>query len=239
MEVDYYRNLRDQIGTRNSIRGALFVMRELVPEFKDCHLGYEYFVRPKSYMRGDIIAVTTLPNSIIDKYKPSGGENADPIVENIVDMDRRITIELPKICNNKTSKYYKNEFFMDLQKIGLPIISAYDLLAKGDFGFGALSVMKPDLLTGSERTGRHYSLIGYSFHLKMKSEGYLGRHLGVTEKERDVLDRMAAGRTAHDVAQKAGVTTRTIEMRLASARKKLKARTTNEAIYKSVCYGIL
>ncbi len=239
MDVNYYRDLRGLIGKRNSIRGALFSLKNIVPEFENCHLGYEYFIQPSSYKRGDIIAVTTLPSTLTDKYKPSGGENADPVVENIVGMDDMLTIELPKITGNKRSKYYKNPFFLDMQSLGYPIITAYNLLPKGEFGFGALSVMKPDLLTGRQHPPSHYTVIGYAFHLMMKTHGYIERYLEITPKEKEVLKRMAAGRTAHDVAAKFEVTQRTIEMRLASARKKLKARTTTEAVFKCVCYGIL
>jgi DNA-binding NarL/FixJ family response regulator len=81
--------------------------------------------------------------------------------------------------------------------------------------------------------------IGRRLHRSFKNNGQLKDYFGIEEKEQLVLSRMADGKTAADIAQELDVTVRTIEMRLQNARKKLKARTTTEAVYKSVAYGIL
>lgn len=55
----------------------------------------------------------------------------------------------------------------------------------------------------------------------------------------DLYIASVGGKTAMDIADALTVTQRTVELRLQSLRKKLRARTTTEAVYKAICYGIL
>jgi len=237
MDIKHYYDLSEKLSHCNSIRGALFYLKNHYTEFQDCDLGYEYFVRKNAYIRGDIIAETTLPRHITDLYAPSGGQNADPIVENIADMKETMSIDLAKLCSDHKSKYYRNAFFEGLQTYDCQTITAYAFLPPGDFGFGALTLMQSKSYKATNLEPTHFADIGYALHTILKRQGHISRFIGITEKERFVIEKMADGKTAQDVAQYLNITPRTIEMRLQSARKKLKARTTTEAVYKSVCYG--
>lgn len=233
-----FPNIDDALIAANSLRGALFCLKNHVPEFMGYNIGYEYFVRKHSYMRGDVIVQTTLPHDVMELYGDSGGQNADPIIENIAKLKDKYTVDLTKIVKGRPSKY-KNKFFTSLSKIGVETITAYAFLPPDSHGFGAITIMEEERNASFAYAPERFAQIGYYFHTLMKHHGQIMGYLAITEKERAVLNRMADGKTAQDVAQESGVTARTIEMRLQSARRKLKSRTTTEAVFKSVCYGIL
>ena len=231
-------DIEQALGAANSLRGALFTLKNQVPEFMGYNIGYEYFVREHSYMRGDVIVQTTLPHSVTGQYGPSGSQNADPIIENISQLKDRYTVDLTNIITGKQSKY-KNKFFTALSNMGVKTMTAYAFLPPDSHGFGALTILEDAANASYAYPPERFAQIGFLFHTLMKRQGLLRQYLGINAKEQAVLDRMADGKTAQDAAQEFGVTPRTIEMRLQSARHKLKARSTTEAVFKSVCYGIL
>lgn len=238
MKPHNFPDIEDALCQANSLRGALFILKNNVPEFMGCNIGYEYFVREHSYMRGDVIVQTTLPHSVTEQYAPSGGQNADPIIENISKLKDRYTVDLSKIINGKRSKY-KNKFFTALSTAGVKSMTVYAILPHHSYGFGGLTILEEKSAASLVHPPQRFAEIGFYFHTLMKRHGQLQRYVGINEKEQAVLERMADGKTAQDVAHEFSVTPRTIEMRLQSARQKLKSRTTTEAVFKSVCYGIL
>jgi len=238
MKLENFSDIEDAIKSANSLRGALFVLKNHVPEFMGYNVGYEYFVREHSFKRGDVIVQTTLPGEITAQYGPSGGQNADPIIENIAKLSGYYTVDLSKIIQGKNSKY-KNKFFFALSKAGIRTMTVYSFLPPDSYGYGGITVLEEEAHASLRVSAERFAEIGFFFHTIIKRHGHIMRHLGITKNEQDVLRRMADGKTAQDAAQEFNVTPRTIEMRLQSARKKLKARTTTEAVFKSVCYGIL
>lgn len=239
MKPQNFPDIEEALKNANSLRGALFILKTHVPEFMGYNIGYEYFVREHSYKRGDVITQTTLPTSITSLYASSGGQNADPIIENIPTLKDRLTIDLKTLTSVPRSKYYKNKFFTGLTTIGIKTMTVYAFLPKNSRGFGGLTILEEKAQASLYYPPERFAEIGFYFHKLMMRNGQIMRYLGLNEKEQNVLERMADGKTAQDVAQEFEVTPRTIEMRLQSARQKLKARTTTEAVFKSVCYGVL
>ncbi len=238
MTPENFLDIEDAIKNANSLRGALFVLKNQFPEFMGYNIGYEYFVREHSFKRGDVIVQTTLPAEITAQYGPSGGQNADPVIENIAKLSGHYTVDLTKIVNGKSSKY-KNKFHLALSKAGITTMTVYAFLPPDSYGYGGITVLEEEAHASLKISAERFAEIGFFFHTMIKRHGHIMRYLGITKSEQDVLRRMADGKTAQDAAQEFDVTPRTIEMRLQSARKKLKARTTTEAVFKSVCYGIL
>jgi len=238
MRPDNFPHIEDAISQARSLRGALFILKNYVPEFMGNNITYEYFVRENGFMRGDVITVTTLPHSVTSLYVASGGQNADPVIEIISKVKDRRTVELENIRKGSQAKY-KTKFFKAMGELGVKTMTVYTFLPLNSRGYGGLTVLEETPRASLAFPSERFSQIAFYFHLLIMHNGHIMRHLGVTEKEQSALQRMADGRTAQGVAQELSVTQRTIEMRLGSARKKLKARTTTEAVFKSVCYGIL
>ncbi|MFB0611003.1 helix-turn-helix transcriptional regulator [Aurantiacibacter poecillastricola] len=60
---------------------------------------------------------------------------------------------------------------------------------------------------------------------------------GLTDKQREVLDLLIEHKTSKEIARSLGISPYTVDQRIASARRKLGAKTRNElaAVYKSIC----
>ncbi len=81
--------------------------------------------------------------------------------------------------------------------------------------------------------------IARQFHHGVKTEGLIAKYFNITDKEKFALEAMAVGKTTADIAVELGLKQRAIELRLQNARKKLRARTTTEAVYKASAYAII
>jgi len=106
-------------------------------------------------------------------------------------------------------------------------------------GYGFL-IMFQDNKTGAPKLDvNQLKAFGPLYHHSMIKYKQMARHFKLTNKQSEALASAAKGRTAGYLATQIGLTERTIELRLQQARKKLHAKTTAEAVYKALTYGIL
>lgn len=231
--------LGDKLSNTNSIRGALFALRDNFKAFGGCHIAYEFFLQESAYIRGDLINVTTLPNDTTRLYMPSGGTNSDPVIENISNLKEPLIIDLRKLCTAGNTKYYRNPFFIALMDMGCTSLAAYPIPLNGNAGYGALTIFETVAQRSSALDPAYYCIAGKRFHEAIYKLGHLARYFEISDKERYVLEQMANGKVAGDIALELGVTQRTVEQRLQNARKKLRARTTTEAVYKASVFAII
>ncbi len=232
-------NLEQLIAQTSSLRGALFVLKNRIKPFGGCHLAYEYMLQPNSYIRGDHISMTTLPRHNTDLYWPSGGSNSDPIIEKIGTMDQPLFVDLEELCGMENTKYYQNRFFSSLIEGGCFSLAAYPLKTSGSDSYGALTVFETRAQRKSALRPKYYIEAGRQFHETTKLQGHISRYFNINDKERHVLEKTAQGRTSSDISHELELTQRAVELRLQSARKKLKARTSAEAVYKATVYSII
>ena len=80
---------------------------------------------------------------------------------------------------------------------------------------------------------------GQLYHMTMHRHKQMATHFDLSKKQSTALASVAKGQTAGDIAEQTGLVERSIELRLQQGRKKLSARTTTEAVYKALAYGIL
>ena len=238
-QVKNIRLLENQLATTNSIRGALFVLKNFGKAFGNCHMAYEFMLQPKAFIRGDHINITTLPAAIYDTYLPSGGANSDPVIEKIATMNAPEYVDIEQVCKGSKLKFYQNPFFLKLLDIGCVSFAAYPILLDRADRFGILTVFETAEQRKNALDADYYLDAALVFHRAISKFGQLGRYFGVNEKERFVLEKMALGKNALDVSDELEITQRTVENRLQSARLKLKARTTTEAVYKASAYQII
>lgn len=227
------------VSKTNSIRGALFALKNNIGLFGGCHLAFEQMVQKNSYLRGDLITMTTLPGEFTDLYYPSGGTNNDPVIENIGNLKGLIKVDLREVLSAPNSKYHANPFFGAMLERGWVSLASYSMTEFLQIGHAALTVFEDE--TQSRRNLDTFNMIEVANHFKncLRKHGQIKRYFGLSEAERNVLQRSGEGRTAEDLAVEFNVSRRAIELRLQNARKKLTARTTTEAVYKAIAYGIL
>lgn len=232
-------DLKNEIGRTSSIRGALFVLKEKFQGVNGCDVAYEYMMKDTSYVRGDLVSVTTLSSKFTDLYLPCGGPNSDPVLEHATADSRPFCVSLKKLFTEKNTKYSGNKFYGALLENGCDYFAASPFKDDVGIGFGVFTIFATAAHINTERPPEYFHDVGLQFHKILKAKGQLARHFDLQDKERFVLAKMADGKIAADIAQELGITVRSIEMRLQSARKKLHARTTTEAVYKATAYSIL
>lgn len=82
--------------------------------------------------------------------------------------------------------------------------------------------------------GRMLMVINQVFHQKMCRMPYLTSQRPITERQRQVLEWVADGKTANDIALLMGLTTATVEKHLRLARETLGVETTTQAVVKAI-----
>jgi len=237
--LNEFEKVKKSVESATTIRKALFILKSDMPSFNQCDIAYEYMIKDTSYVRADLVSMTTLPQKYTDLYFPGGGPNADPVLENVQADSDPFNVELKKLCAGKNTKFYGNKFYTALYENGCEYFSAYPFKDDLGIGFGVLTVFATAEHRKTNPPQDKLQAFALEFHKVLKSNGQLASHFNLLDRERYVLAKMADGKTAADIAQELDITVRSIEMRLQSARKKLHARTTTEAIYKAVAYSIL
>ena len=237
--VELRGEIEKLIADSNSIRGALFAVKNSVSLFGNCNLAYELLVRQRGYIRGDLVNMTTLSHEVTSLYYPSGGTNTDPIIDKVGREEPFLEVDISGAIDDPESKYFGNPFFGALREGGCVSLAAYCVSEPGTIGHAAFTVFED----ASQQKRRHLTgemlAFASAFHHALRCSGLIGRFFEINEREIVCLDQAAAGRSASDMANAVNVTGRTIELRLQSARKKLRARNTTEAVYKAVAYGML
>jgi DNA-binding CsgD family transcriptional regulator len=196
-------------------------------------------IKDTSYVRGDLVNMTTLSRKYTDLYYPGGGPNSDPVLEHVSADSGPFYVGLEKLFMEKNTKFSGNKFYAALFENGCEYFAAYPFKDDAGIGFGVFTIFATAEQMNSERPPKYFQNLAFEFHNILKSNGQLANHFNLLDREKFVLAKMADGKTAADIAQELGITVRSIELRLQSARKKLQARTTTEAVYKAVAYSIL
>ena len=203
-------------------------------------LVYGLFTRPHSYVQKDAIVISTLPNELMSLYNELGGVSNDPIAENLAVLSEPMFIDLKKMYHDKNSgKFYKWPYTKKMIDMGYTSLWTCPFSNQQAYGFGTMTFFQSSDQTAPKLIVDDLLVIGASYHLTMWESGKLADFLNLTPGEVTALTEMARGQNAIDIALLENVTTRTIENRLQRARKKLRSRTTPEAIYKAMAYGIL
>jgi len=88
--------------------------------------------------------------------------------------------------------------------------------------------------------GRHLRMLATTAHVRlMELSGIAVANSPLTARERDVLRWLAEGHRVDRIAEKMGLSNRTIEAHLASARQRLGAKTREQALVLAVRMGLL
>ena len=233
------RDIADVIHQSNSVRGALYRMKDNFEVFGGCDLAYEYFMWPWSYIRGDLLNATTLSKSVSDLYSASGGTNTDPIIDQVAKGPSFVEVRLHEVLSDASSKYFANPFFQALADKGCRTLAATCLPPSETIGHGAFTIFETREQEERRLPLHDMQVFVLEWHRELVRTGRLGAHFGVTPVEAAALEAVAAGRTAADMAERENVTVRTMEMRLQGARRKLNVRNSSEAVYKAVAHGLL
>lgn len=243
MQNSFSQNDQDEmlemLAGANSIRGALFKVKNDFPILAECDIAYELLPWAKSYIRSDLVAISSLPNEMIELYFPSGGTNTDPVIDKAGKQAGLFTVDIAGAIAAGKTRYTGNPFFAALLDRNCTSLGAYFLTGSAYIGYPIFTIFESPSMVANRPAVNDILALAGSFHFAIRELGLMARHLKVTELEQVVLLDTARGRTAEDLSAEYGVSQRTVELRLQSVRKKLRARNTAEAAFKGLIYGVV
>ncbi len=232
------KEIDQKLAEAHSIRGAIFKLQALLGAHGGAHLAYTFLLHRNSYIRGDEVSATTMPDEVTKHYWKNGGTNTDPVVEIVPKMREPQLMNLVEIMQDKQRIYHTNQYLAAIIEQGWQEMVVYPIFPEvGTSFYSAFTILGvPDK---QKYTEQFYMQVGQVFHHSLKKYGLFRTYFKITDKEKIVLEGMAIGKTTADIASELGLKQRTIELRLQNARKKLRARTTTEAVYKATAYSII
>jgi DNA-binding CsgD family transcriptional regulator len=232
--------LESGLNQARSVRGALFALQQALAPHGGTHIAFVFMLHRKSYIRGDHVAAGTMPAEVTATYWSSGGTQTDPIVELVPVLEGPVSVDLDQLIDTPNTKYFGHPYLTAVVAAGYPALTVYPItMGDGTPGYGALTILGSREQRSRQLEPEFYTRLGRVFQRGIKTHGQLRHYFSLSPKECEALERMACGRTTHEIGLELGLKQRTIEIRLQNARKKLRAHTTTEAVYKASAYSVI
>jgi len=232
--------LRDISFGPTTLEECLFELRDRMRLGCTHIIIYGFFTSIKARNRNDCVMSSTGGPSVQKAFHAMGGSAADIVAANLESYPEVSKYNMETISKVMHERGDSRRHFGDLLMssgartgwicpVNTPEVIGYAAL-NHFVGEGApKSIMYPDFLQE----------LASGFHAEMMKGGQLVRELGLTDKEIEALTLIARGKTAIDISLMLGLSKRAVEMRLQTARSKLRARTSSEAIFKATAYGAI
>lgn len=219
---------------------ALEILRTHLDKFGIRDLAYGYMVEEQSHVRHDVVMIATIPAEVMRVYYKHGAFDFDPVADQVGDSNQPFCVDLKSLYQGReAAKFRGNVTMRAFLDRGYRFFWSFPFVDMELLGFGALTMhLKPDMDANSCDLQR-LNAISNEFHQLVKSCGLLAKSFDLTELEATTLQSTMRGHTASKIAEFESVSTRTVEHRLQSAREKLRAKTTAEAVFKAIAYGII
>ena len=203
-------------------------------------LMYGFFVHPHSYKRNDVVFGMSRFDSLARLFMKLGGTSTDPFARDNIDMVEPIAVDLDDfIVDAVERRDPRRIFYKAMRKAGIRTVWLCPIVGPTAGGYGVLVHYHLERYNPTEFPADYLLAFTFRVHESLRRHGLLAKGFKITPKELVVLRMTAQGRSGQDIAELEGVTQRTVENRLQSCRKKLKALTTTEAIYKAGAYGVI
>ena len=195
-----------------------------------------YFFMPnrKAHLRDDVIIIATFPKSITNK---NGRSAAHCLGDILPDMKESETVDFDDDSN--ATLFSCTNYKSCVNEYGYSCATILPLKLSKNSGYAALVALHSADAKKESVMVVSFSEQSASFHDELKTTGQLAAHFNLSDQEKLALKALARGRTTADLTEDLNLSLRSTELRLQSARKKLMARTSTEAVFKAVIYGIL
>lgn len=239
MQADSSGAVRALVENTNSLRGALFSVKAGIEALDNSHIGFEFVLGERRHIRGDLISETTLPADFGALYHDSGGAGFDPILDAPVRDVDLTHLNVEELVQSGPMRFARSPFLNALIEIGCTRLASYQLPKHETSGRVIFTVMYHHDCQFDPSRKTLFQSLNREILAAVRECGHFTRHFGLSEREVTVIRQVANGANANEIALALSVTSRTVENRLKSAREKLRARTSAEAIYKATAFGLI
>ena len=218
-----------------SLIDAIYILRDILKPYGIDELLYAHMLHKKSFIRNDLIIYGTFDKTVRDTFAKYGGASAHVFGDFWPKLDQPYQFELKTFLLRHSEKY-STKVIIDK---GFHDACIIPILPPCCIGYAGFMLFKNSQNKNPDFCGKTMMVYAKWFHELLKTRGLIAAHFQLSSKEVQTLDNIAKGKTTADITEILGVSSRTIEHRLAQCRKKLFAHTTAETVYKALAYGIL
>lgn len=218
---------------------GLHMVKTYLKPFGVGDLLYGYMLHAKAHVRNEQLLISTFPKDIRQMFVTDGGTMSFKFGDMLPTMNAPVFYDLKAALNPSDKLFSYNRSAKKALEYGYEQGWIIPILSEDLYGYGFLMMFQdpdPKAKKLDLETLQHFGLI---YHETMRKHKQMAGYFDLSGKQKMVLSGVAKGQTAADLAAKLGLAERTVELRLHEARKKLKARTTSEAVYKASAYLIL
>lgn len=232
--------LQKKISQADTMYSGLLCLKDALKPFGIGALVYGYMLHLTSHLRrGDYILYATFPENIRDIGEKDGGSLTFRFGDVVPRLNEPLFFDMSSTLHGEGPLYSHNKTYQAIYDIGYCHAWLVPFGKGIENGFGHM-IMFQDFSDGAPTLDIN-KLKSYAplFHNLMLKNKQLAKHFKLTSKQIEALSWASKGRTASYLAEKLNLSERSIELRLHGARQNLHAKTTAEAVYKALSYGIL
>ena len=234
-----YAEFKKKLERAGNMIDGLYIVKDFLQPYGVGDLLYGYMLHAKSHVRNEQILISTFPKTIRKMFVKDGGTISFRFGDMLPTMKKPIFYDLDAALQPKNPLFSFNKSSKRTVMYGYHQAWIVPFLTKGLCGFGFLMLYQNPEKNAVKIDVDLLEQFGFVYHMSMRMHKQMANHFGLSQKQRIVLAGAAKGHTASDIATQLDLSERTIELRLQEARKKLKARTTAEAVYKALAYLVL
>jgi len=233
------QELSQDLSKTDSLETGLVVLENHLKPYGVCGLVYGFMIHEKSHLRSDLVWCMTFTEELRRTAKQDGGAITYRFGDVVPKLTEPLFFDLEAILAGEGLMYSHNETYVVGQKIGYTYGWIIPFSGEVQCGIGFLMAMQ-DIESGAPKMDVN-QIIGFGafFHKAMIKHKQMAKHFNLTRAQSEALASAAQGKTAAHLAAELGLTERSVELRVQKAREKLRAKTTVEAVYKALAYGIL
>lgn len=231
----------NQIAARcQSVEDALHRLQQALQR-DDLHsIYYAFALRRRERARNDVITAYTGPEDLFQAFLQVGGPATAVHAERLEQTGQAEQISTAALLNTLSDRQDpRTSFIASCVNAGARTMWLCPFDGPATMGYGLLNLLFTTDGADPPVDPEDIDGFGAKVHLAIRDAGLLGQRFGLTGKETAVLDQLAQGYSAQDIAADQGITQRAIEKRVENARKKLNAANAVEAVYKATAYRIL
>jgi len=231
--------LKRALSKVDSLHEGLNVVKDHLKPHGVGELTYGFMLHTKSHLRGDYLLYTTFPKAIRRVGTQDGGAITYRFGDLTPNMSEPLFFDMKDVVEGRGPLFSFNKTFKMIYETGYRYAWIIPFLEEVKNGYGFLIVFQDNKAGAPKLDANQLKAFGPLYHHAMIKHKQMARHFQLTQNHTEALANAANGRTAGYLATQIGLTERTVELRLQQARKKLHAKTTAEAVYKALAYGIL
>ncbi|MCF6220340.1 MAG: LuxR C-terminal-related transcriptional regulator [Robiginitomaculum sp.] len=233
------KELSEALSKTDFIHEGLNVLQKHLTSYGVSVLAYGFQLHTKSYLRSDFVLYTTFSKSIRRTGKQDGGSITYRFGDLLETLTQPMFFDMEIVLSGRGPLFSINKSFQEVYDAGHRYAWLIPFLGEVENGHGLLVAFQDHREGAPKLDVNKIKHFGPLFHKAMIKHKQMARHFKLTKKQSETLASAAKGITAAEFAEQIGMSERAVELRLQQARKKLRAKTTAEAVYKAIAYGIL